>query len=68
MTHADFAIRQSAAHPPMEAGRRGITHGDAEDSRRPVLRSLGYMSMLLGLIVHLERKDISHVATGLGPG
>lgn len=52
----------------MEAGRRGITHGDAEDSRRPVLRSLGYMSMLLGLIVHLERKDISHVATGLGPG
>lgn len=59
MTCADFAIRQFAAHPPIEAGRRGITHGDAEDSRRLVLGSMGYMSMLLGPWYHLERTNQS---------
>lgn len=50
MSHAHLATRQSAAHPPSETGRRSITRSDVGDYRRLVLGSMGYVSMLLGLI------------------
>ncbi|KAH9823620.1 nonribosomal peptide synthetase MxcG [Teratosphaeria destructans] len=50
MTHAHLAARQAAAHPPSTTGRKGITKSEPRDRRRLILGSMGYVSMLLGLI------------------